>query len=534
MLSLLLDDDKDAFWLAQVHFATGHYTRAQAILSKQDLITRNPSCRYLAGHCLIKQNRLDEALAVLGERNPTHLIANTANSKRKTQHIGGRAGAAQHGRVAVKNADRRDQLSEEDIANRRFEAAMCYLRGICYAKQNAFDRAKECYKDAVRIDVQCFEAFQQLMKNSLMSPDEEWQFLESLDFDAVMVPGDTSSSQEAAEFTKMLYTTRLSKYRNPTAFTSACDTLSTHYNLASNPDLLLARGDLLYTQCRYKDALAITTSVLEDDKYNFAIYPLHLACLYELKKKNVLFLVAHDLADNHPEEPCTWLAVGTYYFSIDKIAEARRYFSKASMMDPHFGPAWIGFAHTFAAEGEHDQAISAYSTAARLFMGTHLPQVFLGMQNHALNNMTLADEFLKTAYGLCKTDPLLLNEMGVVYYHQDNLDGAITLFKKALEVSEEINSEPQAWIHARTNLAHAYRRAKNFEEAIEQFDEVLREGGKDPAIFSTKGLILMELGRPEEAVEVLHQALAISPQDPIATELLNKALEETIGMLALD
>lgn len=407
---------------------------------------------------------------------------------------------------------------------------MCFLRGICYAKQNAFDRAKECYKDAVRIDVQCFEAFQQLMKNSLMSPDEEWQFLESLDFDAIHVTGSPSSSQEAAEFTKMLYTTRLSKYRNPGAFMTASETLSTHYNLATNPDLLLARADLLYTQCRYKDALAITDSILQEDKYNFNVYPLHLACLYELRRKNVLFLVAHDLADSHPEEPSTWLAVGIYYFAIDKIAEARRYFSKASMMDAHFGPAWIGFAHTFAAEGEHDQAISAYSTAARLFMGTHLPQVFLGMQNHALNNMTLADEFLKTAYGLCRTDPLLLNEMGVVYYHQDRPLDAVKLFVRALEVAEDIDSEPTAWLAARTNLAHAYRRAKKYPEAMEEFNEVLRLGGKDAAIFSSKGLLFMELGQSEEAVVVLHQALAISPQDPIATELLNKALEETAGL----
>jgi anaphase-promoting complex subunit 6 len=525
---LATDDDNDAFWLAQVHFATGNYTRAQSFLSKQDLISRNPSCRYLAGHCFIKQSRYEEALAVLGERNPTHLISNAAN-KRKTQHAGGRSIASNHGKGLAQSerSGRRDGDSEEDAANRRFEAAMCFLRGICYAKQNAFDRAKECYKDAVRIDVQCFEAFQQLMKNSLMSPEEEWQFLESLDFDAITVAGDSSASQEAAEFTKMLYTTRLSKYRNPSAFTTACETLSTHYNLSSNPDLLLARADLLYTQCRYKDALAITESILQEDKYNFSVYPLHLACLYELKMKNVLFLVAHDLADSHPEEPCTWLAVGTYYFAIDKIAEARRYFSKASMMDAHFGPAWIGFAHTFAAEGEHDQAISAYSTAARLFMGTHLPQVFLGMQNHALNNMTLADEFLKTAYGLCKTDPLLLNEMGVVYYHQDRPSDAIKLFVRALEVAEEIDSDPAAWLSARTNLAHSYRRAKKYPEAMEQFDEVLRLGGKDPAVFSAKGLVFMELGQPEEAIVVLHQALAINPQDPIATELLNKALEET-------
>ncbi|KAI0166878.1 TPR-like protein [Hypoxylon sp. FL1284] len=530
-LLALTNDDNDAFWLAQVHFTTGNYTRAQAFLSKQDLVTRNPSCRYLAGHCFIKQFRFDEALAVLGERNPTHLISNPT-SKRKTQHAAGRSAAAHHGRGATKAHDRRDEPSEEERANRRIEAAMCFLRGICYAKQNAFDRAKECYKDAVRIDAQCFEAFQQLMKNSLMSPDEEWQFLESLDFDAITIPGDASSSQEAAEFTRMLYTTRLSKYRNPASFTTAYDSLSTHYNLASNPDLLLARADLLFTQCRYKDALAITESVLQEDKYNFSIYPLHLACLYELGRKNVLFLVAHDLADSHPEEPSTWLAVGTYYFSIGKIAEARRYFSKASMMDPHFGPAWIGFAHTFAAEGEHDQAISAYSTAARLFMGTHLPQVFLGMQNHALNNMTLADEFLKTAYGLCRTDPLLLNEMGVVYYHQDRPQDAAALFLKALEVADDIDAEPGAWLAPRTNLAHAYRRARRYDDALDQLDEVLRLGGKDPALLAAKGLVYMEHGaRFDQAVEVLHQALAIHPQDPIATELLNKALDETTALM---
>lgn len=516
-LRVCSDDDQDAFWLAQVHFATGNYTRAQAFLAKQDLISRNPSCRYLAAHCLIKQSRFEEALSVLGERNPVHLISNGASNKRKTQNQPRPAGSRTRDAI----------LEEESTSKRRFEAAMCFLRGICYAKQNAFDRAKECYKDAVRIDVRCFEAFQQLMNNSLLSPDEEWQFLEQLDFDSIQVPGDVSSSQEAADFTKMLYTTRLSKYRNPAAFETAYDSLSTHYHLATNPDLLLARADLLYTQCRYRDALAITDSILQEDKYNFTVYPVHLACLFELKMKNLLFLVAHDLADSHPEEPCTWLAVGIYYFSIEKIAEARRYFSKASMMDAHFGPAWIGFAHTFAAEGEHDQAISAYSTAARLFMGTHLPQVFLGMQNHALNNMTLAEEFLKTAYGLCKTDPLLLNEMGIVKYHQDKPKEAVQYFTAALKIADDIDSEPSAWLAARTNLGHAYRRLRHFNRALGEFDEVLRLGGKDAAVFSAKGLILMEQGLPEEAVGVLHEALAMNPQDSIATELLNKALEET-------
>ena len=403
---------------------------------------------------------------------------------------------------------------------------MCYLRGLCHAKRNAFDRAKECYKDAVQIDVQCFEAFDQLMKNSLMSPDEEWYFLESLDFDSINVPTSPSTSQEAAQFVKMLYTTRLSKYKNPMAFTTATETLESHYRLSQNPDLLLAKADLLFTQCRFKDALALTTAILANDEYNFAIYPLHLACLHELHETNALFLLAHRLADLHPDEPASWLAVAIYYLSTGRIAEARRYFSKASMMDPHFGPAWIGFAHTFAAEGEHDQAISAYSTAARLFQGTHLPQLFLGMQNLQLNNMILAQEYLNTAHQLCQTDPLLLNEMGVVLYHLDRLPQAIELFTSALAIAKEIESEPKAWIATRANLGHAYRRQRKWSLALREFEEVLRVGGKDGGIFCAKGLVLLEIGRTAEAVAALHEALGVGGQDPVATDLLGRALEE--------
>jgi anaphase-promoting complex subunit 6 len=419
------------------------------------------------------------------------------------------------------------------VTNIKSEAGMCYLRGLCFAKQNSFDRAKECYKTAVQIDVQCFEAFDALMANSLMSPDEEWKFLDSLNFDTISVANNPSLSQEAAQFTKTLYTTRLSKYTKPEEFASATETLSTHYNLAKNPDILLAKADLMFTHCRFREALALTASVLETDKYNFTVMPVHLASLHELGQTNALFLLAHDLADTNPDEACSWLAVGVYYLAIGRIAEARRYFSKASMMDPHFGPAWIGFAHTFAAEGEHDQAISAYSTAARLFQGTHLPQLFLGMQNLQLNNLSLAREYLRTAYDLCETDPLLLNELGVVYYNEKQYPEAIQFFRRALEFAEQNDAEPDSLLPMRINLAHALRIHGQLPESLATFDDVLRHGVKDPGVFAAKGLVLMEMDRHWDAVVVLHEALAISPQDPMATDLLNRALEASDGSVVV-
>ncbi|THZ79768.1 TPR-like protein [Aureobasidium pullulans] len=532
-LLALTNNDKDAFWLAQVHFSTANYTRALGFLSRQDLIARNPSCKYLAAHCYVKQNRYDEALHILGDKNPVHLITSSDRSRRKLQHLDPRNGLGKLAKLPQLRSDRVDRSEErdkEDMSNIRFEAAMCYLRGLCYAKQNAFDRAKDCYKDAVRIDVLCFEAFDQLMKNSLMSPAEEWEFLDSLDFDSVSASDTpTSNMQEAGEFTKMLYMTRLSKYSRPEDFNAAVETLSTHYNLSSNSSILLSKAELLFTNCRFRDALSLTTQIVETDPYNFSALPVHLAALFELKETNALFLLSHDLADTHPEEACTWLAVGTYYLSISRIPEARGYFSKASLMDPHFGPAWIGFAHTFAAEGEHDQAISAYSTAARLFQGTHLPQLFLGMQNLCLGNLSLAKEYLETAYTMCENDPLVLNEMGVAYYQENAFDSAIRTFELAISISSEISTSSASSLDTRTNLAHAYRRCQRFPEALETFSEVLRLGGKDAGIFSAKGLVLLEMEEWFEATVVLHEALALSPQDPIATELLSRALEGLEG-----
>lgn len=453
---------------------------------------------------------------------------------------------------------------------------MCYLRGLCYAKQNAFDRARDCYKDAVRIDIQCFEAFDQLMKNSLMSPAEELEFLESLDFDSVTVPSEPSKSQEAAQFVKMLYTTRLSKYTSPATLSDVTETLSTHYNLASNPDILLSRAEALYTQCRFLEALELTSSILTASEtggamaessvipgqnlgHSPAVYPLHLACLYETGAVNALFLLSHTLADNAPEEPYTYLAIGVYYLSVAKIAEARRFFSKASLLDPHSAPAWIGFAHTFAAEGEHDQAIAAYSTAARLFQGSHLPQLFLGMQHLALNNMSLAHEYLCAAYAMSSGspsgslatipkgptvglpalggDPLVLNELGVVLYHQANFKPAADLFRQALALANSLQCDPGAWVATRANLGHALRRMGQLDEALTQFDECIRVGagggatgysaaiggvaatstgvagyedrGLIGSLHTSRGLIYLQLGRTLDAVTVMHEAVRV-------------------------
>ncbi|KAK3080320.1 hypothetical protein LTS18_002445 [Coniosporium uncinatum] len=65
----------------------------------------------------------------------------------------------------------------------------------------------------------------------------------------------------------------------------------------------------------------------------------------------------------------------------------------------------------------------------------------------------------------------------------------------------------------------------HYDLALTNFSLVLRRGGKDAGIFAAKGLCLLEMGRCWDAVVVLHEALAVAPQDGVATELLSRALD---------
>lgn len=477
-------DPNDAFWLAQVYYNNGSYIRAVELLSRDGLDTSSVMCRYLTALCLIKMEKYDDALDIVGESNPFKDVS------------------AQH----VKNQD----------GGIKLESSLCYLRGKIYSAQNNFEKAKQSFKEAVQVDVKNFEAFDELISNNLLTPNQEWEFLSTLDF---------SDLDDNEELIKSLYTTKLSKYLNLDQISEAREYLINEYNLEDNTDLIRSEIDTFFTQCKFSKCLCLCEQVLERDEFNFYVLPTYIACLYELGGKNKLFLVSHKLAENFPKSPVTWLGVGTYYLSINKVAEARKYFSKASILDPNFGQAWIGFAHTYAAEGEHEQAVSAYSTASRFFPGTHLPNLFLGMQYIVMNTLSLAEEYLTLAYDICPHDPLLLNEMGVIYFKKSDYPKAKKYFKKAWEASKKLNSDSKAWLSIHTNLGHTYRKMGDYERAIACFKIVLETSNQDTSVYCAMGLIYLKLRKIEKAIDSLHNALALQPSNQVAQDLLKQALE---------
>lgn len=517
----ITNDPTDAFWLAQVYYQTGAYFRAIDLLSQNDWEKSNLICRFLIGLCLFELQKYEEALDVIGETNPFASSNNMSFSQDSLSN--------NNNNIDINNNtnNNNDNISNnfvdinassffQDDGGIKLESSMCYIRGRIFLSQNSLKKAKQSFIEAVLVDVKNFEAFQQLTTNNLLSAKEEWNLIKNLKF---------SILGKNEDLIRNLYLLRLSDIMNPEIQGTAKNSLIENYYLTDNIDILLYDIQKLYNESKFKPCIELCQRAIEIDEFNKDILAIYISCLYEQDCKNKLYLLSHKLSESYPNAAITWFSIGTYYLSVNKITEARKNFSKSSVIDPRFAPALLGFSHTYALEGEHDQAISAYSTAARYFPGINAPNLFIGMQYMALNTISLAEEYFGLSYDISPNDPLLLNEMGVLYFKKTDYLRAKRFLKRAFEASKSFDIHSRTVLSIQINLSHTYRKLGDHEKAIQCIKSVLETSGKNSDLYCTLGFLYLKTKQIQKAIDSLHISLAMKSSNQSAQELLLHALE---------
>ena len=56
--------------------------------------------------------------------------------------------------------------------------------------------------------------------------------------------------------------------------------------------------------------------------------------------------------------------------------------------------------------------MAAYRTASRIFPGSHIPWLGIGMEYLRTNHLHLALQYIKQAQEICPVEPLVLHELG--------------------------------------------------------------------------------------------------------------------------
>lgn len=103
------------------------------------MIAESLPCRSLAVQCLIGQEKYEEALELIGESNPF----------------------------------RKESVAENGpIDGIKLHSAMCFLRGVLHLRLSSMALAKECFVEALVIDVKNYDAFREIVEGQMMTAAE--------------------------------------------------------------------------------------------------------------------------------------------------------------------------------------------------------------------------------------------------------------------------------------------------------------------------------------------------------------------------
>lgn len=128
---------------------------------------------------------------------------------------------------------------------------------------------------------------------------------------------------------------------------------------------MACHADMLYSRGDYSGAYDATSVLLSRDPYCLAAMPVHLASALELGMKNELFIRSHKLCEEYPHRAVSWFGVGCYYYCVGNFDSARRYYGKATQMEPSFAPAWMGFGASRRARRREATANARLNARAR-------------------------------------------------------------------------------------------------------------------------------------------------------------------------
>uniref|UniRef100_A0A8C9X5E5 Cell division cycle 16 homolog (S. cerevisiae) n=1 Tax=Sander lucioperca TaxID=283035 RepID=A0A8C9X5E5_SANLU len=330
--------------------------------------------------------------------------------------------------------------------------------------------ATSSYKEALKLDVYCFEAFDLLTSHHMLTAQEEKDFLDSL-------PLSQQCTEEEEELLHFLFENKLKKYNKPSDLVVP----EMANGLQDNLDVVVSLAERHYYNCDFKMCYKLTSMVMVKDPFHANCLPVHIGTLVELGKANELFYLSHKLVDLYPNNPVSWFAVGCYYLMVGhKNEHARRYLSKATTLERTYGPAWIAYGHSFAVESEHDQAMAAYFTAAQLMKGW------------------------KTA------ERLFLDAM-----------------EKIKAIGNEVTVDK--WEPLLNNLGHVCRKLKKYDQALEYHRQALVLIPQHASTYSAIGYVHSLMGDFESAIDYFHTALGLKRDDTFSVTMLGHCIEMYIG-----
>uniref|UniRef100_A0A668ACF6 Cell division cycle 16 homolog (S. cerevisiae) n=1 Tax=Myripristis murdjan TaxID=586833 RepID=A0A668ACF6_9TELE len=492
-------DPQDIYWLAQCLYLTSQYHRASHALRSRKLDKLYGACQYLAARCHYAAKEFQQALDILDMEEPA------------SKKLLDRSGKEDNGIP--------ESAKDWDMSPASISSSICLLRGKIYDAMDNRPLATSSYKEALKLDVYCFEAFDLLTSHHMLTAQEEKEFLDSL-------PLSQQCTEEEEELLHFLFENKLKKYNKPSDLVVP----EMVNGLQDNLDVVVSLAERHYYNCDFKMCYKLTSMVMVKDPFHANCLPVHIGTLVELSKANELFYLSHKLVDLYPNNPVNSAIIATFW-------KLHITCSKATTLERTYGPAWIAYGHSFAVERHYLHILSleiclAFSNVTCLLSNRcHLPMLYIGLEYGLTNNSKLAERFFSQALSIAPEDPFVMHEVAVVAFQNGDWKTAEKLFLDAMEKIKAIGNEVTVdkWEPLLNNLGHVCRKLKKYEQALEYHRQALVLIPQHASTYSAIGYVHSLMGDFESAIDYFHTALGLKRDDTFSVTMLGHCIEMYIG-----
>ena len=255
-----------------------------------------------------------------------------------------------------------------------------------------------------------------------------------------------------------------------------------------------------------------------------------------------------------PDDTNSHYNLGSLLYKQNKLDEAEKNILKALQLNPRFELAFINLGAIYLDQKKIDNALKYTQKALKINPNSSKALVNLANINAFQSNLKSAEIFLKKSLAIDKNDENTYYNLASILFKQERYEEAKKNIKKALDIRSDLekiyllytgilsnlNDNKEAEIICEKglialpgsigllfNLAHTKYEKKEFQEALELINKVIKKKKDHARAYLLKGTILKNLGKLEESILSTRKSIEINSEFAEGHHNLSTSIRET-------
>ncbi len=392
-----------------------------------------------------------------------------------------------------------DKVISLDPSNEQpyFDKAEAYIEASNYRK------AKKAAEEGVRMGKG--DRIELLMKKGKI-------FNDAGDFIGALGVYDEALAFEENNFE--LWKLRGDTLLNLGRYKEAYDTYESILSYSQDEEVWNNKGYVLFSMGNYSEAVKCYKRAIEIAP-NFSPVHYNLAYLYHTKgdyKKAVEHY--KKAAKGDKENEVLWNNLGNALYNMSKYEDSLPYFVKALEVNPDYHIAWNNIGNVLDKLGKHDEAVEYHERAIKISPDMDYYHYALGHALAKIGKMEEGLEEVNISLDLNSNYEKALFVKADILRMLGRVDECLETIDEILKINLHF---AEAW-KMRGRILEEYDKYEesrlSYEEALKAYEKNFKRFNDISSLLS-KGALLEEVGRLEEALETYDKLLDLSDHDEV-------------------